>query len=153
MIALIIILFFGTFMFYASYSIKSNVYVKAFCKKETSEKVVAITFDDGPDAVQTLKILDVLKEYKIQACFFCIGSRVENNEKLIQRMVREGHLIDHPQQVDGAQTQRHPLHVFFQEFGDFLHVAPAWLLLTCSLALRLVACWGLLVYWVTAAGF
>ncbi|WP_321436270.1 polysaccharide deacetylase family protein [uncultured Bacteroides sp.] len=93
MIALIIILFFGTFMFYASYSIKSNVYVKAFCKKETSEKVVAITFDDGPDAVQTLKILDVLKEYKIQACFFCIGSRVENNEKLIQRMVREGHLI------------------------------------------------------------
>lgn len=93
MIALIIVLFFGGLMFYASYSIKSNVYVKAFCKKETSEKVVAITFDDGPDAVQTLKILDVLKEYNVQVCFFCIGSRVENNKELIQRMVREGHLI------------------------------------------------------------
>lgn len=93
MIYLIVILLFLVFMFYASYSIKSNIYVRAFCEKETLERVVAITFDDGPDTVQTPKILDVLQEYEVQACFFCIGNKIENSEELIQRIAFEGHLI------------------------------------------------------------
>ena len=80
-------------MFYASYSIKSNIYLKTFCQKSTSDKVVALTFDDGPDALQTPKVLDVLKEYNVQACFFCVGSRIDKNESIISRMVNEGHLI------------------------------------------------------------
>lgn len=35
------------FFFYASYNIGSGVYVKTFCRKKTTDKVVALTFDDG----------------------------------------------------------------------------------------------------------
>lgn len=81
------------FLFYASYSIKSQVYVKALCRIETTEKVVYLTFDDGPDAEQTPRVLNVLKRNNAKAAFFCIGSRIAGNEALLKRMADEGHLI------------------------------------------------------------
>ena len=38
----------GAFLFYASYSIRSGVYVKALCRGNTDKRVVCLTFDDGP---------------------------------------------------------------------------------------------------------
>ena len=81
------------FMFYASYSIKSQVYVRALCRVKTAEKVVYLTFDDGPDAEQTPQVLDVLKRNNATATFFCIGSRIAGNEALLKRMADEGHQI------------------------------------------------------------
>ncbi|MBR2195106.1 MAG: polysaccharide deacetylase family protein [Salinivirgaceae bacterium] len=81
------------FLFYASYSIKSQVYVKALCRVKTAEKVVYLTFDDGPDAEQTPQVLDVLKRNNAKATFFCIGSRIAGNEALLKRMADEGHQI------------------------------------------------------------
>lgn len=52
-----------------------------------------MTFDDGPDPIQTPKVLQILKEQQATACFFCIGHKVKGNEKLLQQMVVEGHLI------------------------------------------------------------
>ncbi|NIS82803.1 MAG: polysaccharide deacetylase family protein [Anaerolineales bacterium] len=60
---------------------------------ETNEKIIALTIDDGPDAVQTAKILDVLKAYDAHATFFLITSRIPGNESLVQRMLDEGHEI------------------------------------------------------------
>ena len=82
-----------SFLVYASYSIQSGIYLRSFCKKRTTEKVVALTFDDGPDPIQTPKVLEVLKEYQVTACFFCIGHKVKGNEAILQKMVAEGHLI------------------------------------------------------------
>lgn len=93
MIVGILILLLLSFFVYASYSIRSGVYIKAFCKKRTAEKIVAITFDDGPDRVQTPRVLNVLKAYKAPACFFCIGSKVAGNEALLRQIVAEGHLL------------------------------------------------------------
>lgn len=81
------------FLFYASYSIRSNIYIRVFYRKQTTEKIVALTFDDGPDATETARVLDVLKEYRVPACFFCIGSKIAGNEAVLRRMVSEGHLI------------------------------------------------------------
>ncbi len=81
------------FLFYASYSIKSQVYVKALCRVKTAEKVVYLTFDDGPNAEQTPQVLDVLKRNNATATFFCIGSRIAGNEALLKRMADEGHQI------------------------------------------------------------
>lgn len=81
------------FLIYASYSIQSGIYLSAFCKKQTTEKVVALTFDDGPDKTQTPKVLEVLKKHQVTASFFCIGNRIEGNEELLRRIVAEGHLI------------------------------------------------------------
>lgn len=81
------------FLFYASYSIKSQVYVKALCRVKTTEKVVYLTFDDGPNAEQTPQVLDVLKRNNAKATFFCVGSRIAGNEQILKRMADEGHTI------------------------------------------------------------
>lgn len=81
------------FFFYASYSIQSGVYIKALCRNPKAGKVVALTFDDGIDAVQTPKVLDVLKKYQIKACFFCIGKKLAGNEGIVNRIKEEGHLL------------------------------------------------------------
>ena len=58
---------------------------------ETKEPVVALTIDDGPDAVATSKILDLLKRHEARATFFVITSRVPGKEEILRRTVHEGH--------------------------------------------------------------
>lgn len=81
------------FLFYASYSIRAGVYLQALCRVKTTERVVYLTFDDGPHSIQTPKILDVLKAHDVKATFFCIGSKIEGNEELLKRIQCEGHLL------------------------------------------------------------
>lgn len=59
----------------------------------TSEQVAALTFDDGPDALVTPAILDVLKAREARATFFVLVDRAESEPALVQRMVDEGHEI------------------------------------------------------------
>jgi peptidoglycan-N-acetylglucosamine deacetylase len=61
--------------------------------KGQQNQSVALTFDDGPVAGKTEKVLDVLKEYNIKASFFCIGKKVEQHPDLLRRIDAEGHLI------------------------------------------------------------
>ena len=55
--------------------------------------MVALTFDDGPDAEWTPKILDVLKQENAPATFFVVGENGEENPQLLKRIVDEGHDI------------------------------------------------------------
>jgi peptidoglycan/xylan/chitin deacetylase (PgdA/CDA1 family) len=59
----------------------------------THEKVVALTFDDGPDPLFTGHILDVLKEKNIKATFFVLGQNVKDNPDLLKRIHQEGHEV------------------------------------------------------------
>lgn len=58
-----------------------------------SEKVVYLTFDDGPSCKITDKVLDILKENEVKATFFLIGSQIEGNEDVVKRIYNEGHSI------------------------------------------------------------
>ncbi|MBA4601791.1 polysaccharide deacetylase family protein [Thermoactinomyces sp. AMNI-1] len=58
-----------------------------------TEKKVALTFDDGPDAKYTGQILDILKRYHVPATFFVIGNQVPYYPEVIKRMVNEGHIV------------------------------------------------------------
>ncbi len=62
---------------------------------------VAITFDDGPDEEWTPQLLDVLKAKGVSAAFFLIGANMEAHPELVERIVREGHMI-------GVHTYSHP---------------------------------------------
>lgn len=57
------------------------------------EKKVALSFDDGPDDVYTVQILDVLKEQDVQATFFIMGRRAEIFPEIVNRMTVEGHVL------------------------------------------------------------
>ncbi len=66
-----------------------------------TDKVAALTFDDGPSPVWTPKILDILKARKVPATFFVIGAAGEDEPGLMKRIVAEGHDI-------GSHTYTHP---------------------------------------------
>lgn len=74
---------------------------------------VAVTFDDGPHAMYTPQVLDVLAKYNAKATFFCLGEQAERNKEIVARAVREGHEIanhtmTHPQapKVSAEQLQQ-----------------------------------------------
>ncbi len=56
-------------------------------------KLVALTFDDGPDKTYTPTVLDILKEKGVKATFFLIGKRVQEDPAVVKRIADEGHLI------------------------------------------------------------
>ena len=62
---------------------------------------VAISFDDGPDATWTPKILDVLKQKGVHATFMMIGEQAQDNVGIMKRVLAEGHEI-------GNHTWTHP---------------------------------------------
>src|SRR3954465_1862751 len=74
-------------------NIQSGFFMPVLCKADTKEKVVAITFDDGPQLKHTPQILDILKQQAVPAAFFCIGRNIPDNEELLQRIDTEGHVV------------------------------------------------------------
>ena len=54
---------------------------------------IAMTFDDGPSAMLTPKLLDLLAAHHIKATFFVIGENVAEHPEIVARAAREGHEI------------------------------------------------------------
>ena len=81
-----------TTVFLGCIILSMNFFIPVRCKATTNQKVVALTFDDGPNTCSA-QILDTLKQNNIPAAFFCIGKNIGGNEALLQRMNNEGHII------------------------------------------------------------
>lgn len=60
-------------------------------RKNPSEKVIYLTFDDGPVPEVTPLVLDLLDEYGLKATFFCVGENVEKYPELYAEVLRRGH--------------------------------------------------------------
>lgn len=71
----------------------SSIQKAAVSNENKEDKVVYLTFDDGPSKNVTPLILDTLKKYNVKATFFVIGSMVLNNKELIEREFNEGHSV------------------------------------------------------------
>ena len=78
----------------------AELYKKA--QAEKNKKVVALTFDDGPDGNTTPQALDILAKYKIKATFFVQGKNIAGNESILKRMQSEGHEV-------GNHSWNHPV--------------------------------------------
>lgn len=73
------------------------------------QKLIALTFDDGPRRSTTTRLLDGLSERGVKATFFLIGAQIENNGDVVRRMDEEGHQIgihtfDHVKLTDLSRT-------------------------------------------------
>ena len=63
-------------------------------------KVIYLTFDDGPIPESTPGILDVLRRYNARATFFCVGDNIQKHPTLFRQIIKEGHAI-------GSHTHNH----------------------------------------------
>lgn len=89
----VLLLGYLSFLFYGSYNVRSNFYLKTISSVKTNNKIIAISFDDGPQPLYTPQILQVLKVHQVEAAFFCIGKRIAENGTLLKQVVDEGHII------------------------------------------------------------
>jgi peptidoglycan/xylan/chitin deacetylase (PgdA/CDA1 family) len=71
-----------------------QLFGKSLCRVQTERKLVALTFDDGPDPESTPALLDLLARRNIRATFFCIGERVARQVELARRIAAGGHSIE-----------------------------------------------------------
>ena len=60
---------------------------------DTEEKLVALTFDDGPHKFRTPEILDILRENDVKATFFVVGAMVHEYPDIVLRTLSDGHEI------------------------------------------------------------
>ncbi len=86
------ICFYIFFLIYGSIDFRLMFYIKTVYHLKTNERVIAISFDDGP-AVRTEQILDLLNKYDIKASFFLVGKQIEKYVNTLKRIDKEGHLI------------------------------------------------------------
>ncbi len=54
---------------------------------------IMLTFDDGIHPEWTPNVLDILKAHQIKAMFFVIGKNIDGNEKVLKRLLEEGHTL------------------------------------------------------------
>lgn len=61
--------------------------------KNREEKIIYLTFDDGPIPVVTPYVLNTLKKFNAQATFFCIGENIDKYPEIFSEVVSAGHTI------------------------------------------------------------
>lgn len=61
--------------------------------RTTGSRTVMLSFDDGPDPVQTPKILDLLAENETKAVFCLVGTQARRHPELVKRITEEGHVL------------------------------------------------------------
>lgn len=76
------------------------LYPSFIWNKSRDEKVLYLTFDDGPHPIATPFVLNVLKQYNAKATFFCIGKNVVQYPNIYNQIINEGHSV-------GNHTQHH----------------------------------------------
>ena len=82
---------------------------KPFVKRD---KVIYLTFDDGPHPKNTTKVLDILKKYNIKATFFVIGDWVKLYPNIVKRIDSEGHAI-------ACHSMTHRMNVIYKSVKNF----------------------------------
>lgn len=70
-----------------------SIFTRSLIRVNTNDKLLALTFDDGPDTIFTPLLLDLLKKFGARATFFLVGSAAKDNFSIVSRILKEGHCI------------------------------------------------------------
>ena len=93
-------------------SLLRGVYLGVTWRKSQQEKVIYLTFDDGPIPEVTPWVLDILDQYQIKATFFCVGENVMRYPEIYEDIIKRGHRT-------GNHTFNHK-RGFFTDTRDYL---------------------------------
>jgi len=69
------------------------IYLLSITKIKTKEKVIYLTFDDGPEPMITESVISILDNYNAKATFFCTGENFEKHPDLIKLIRASGHVL------------------------------------------------------------
>ena len=86
----------------------SPVFGKVYSKGVTSDKLIALTFDDGPNDPYTSQILDELEKADVNATFFLIGGNVVLAPNTVKRMLNDGDVIGNHSYSHNANHALYP---------------------------------------------
>jgi peptidoglycan/xylan/chitin deacetylase (PgdA/CDA1 family) len=90
---LVLVVGLAVLSYYWAISPSSQVYGSITTHGPRQEKLVALTFDDGPNPPWTNQILDVLAQYDVKATFFVVGANADATPDVVRTEVQEGHLV------------------------------------------------------------
>ncbi|MCH2243977.1 MAG: chitin deacetylase family protein [Crocosphaera sp.] len=92
---ILLILILSIFFYQARWLLKIIVKVApgVYYFSETTDKIVAVTIDDGPNTITTPKILETLSKNDTKATFFIISERLDKNEEIVENIINNGHEI------------------------------------------------------------
>lgn len=93
LVYLLVVFTFVIIIAMGSSSMGLQFFMKAYTSIDTKEKIIALTFDDGPHPEFTPAILDLLDKYNAKATFFCIGKNVEMHQQLARTIKDKGHVL------------------------------------------------------------
>ena len=99
---------------------------------DSSTRMVALTFDDGPWPGQTDRVLDILAEYDVRATFFMVGRMVERHPDIARRVAEGGHLIANHTETHATLTRldragiRREIAEGTRSIREVTGVAPRW---------------------------
>lgn len=92
----------------------SEKYVSVFNYTNSEDRVIYLTFDDGPNSTSTGNILDILKEYNVKGTFFLVGNRIKGREEILKRIHNEGHGI-------GLHSYTHNYKEIYSSYDSFIN--------------------------------
>lgn len=79
--------------FYKTPSLLPILFPQLLWHRPTKERVIYLTFDDGPVPDETNWVLGELRKYRAKATFFCVGDNIRKHPEIFQDILQEGHSI------------------------------------------------------------
>ena len=95
---------------YHTMSPTSQLYGRTFTGLGADSRLLALTYDDGPNDPDTFRMLEVLQRHNVKATFFLIGRFVEQRPDIARAIVEAGHAVgnhtwDHPNLIFASATE------------------------------------------------
>jgi len=95
---------------YQSMAPSGQWYGKTFTRLPRATKMLALTYDDGPNDPHTFRLMEVLAKHDVRATFFCIGRYAQQKPQIVRDLVEAGHVVGnhtytHPNLAFQSQTQ------------------------------------------------
>lgn len=92
-------------------------------KIDTREKVLYLTFDDGPIPEVTPWVLEQLASYQASATFFCVGENIRRNPELLQQIIEAGHAVGNHtyNHLNAWKTENRPYFLNVRRCAQLVH--------------------------------